>query len=428
MVYFADKRDCCGCSACIQRCPRQCMTMESDDEGFLYPQVDVSRCIDCGLCEKVCPIQNAPRLVDSLGNRAYAAIGQNEEIRSVSSSGGVFTILATQVIREGGVVFGVRFDERWEAVFDYVDNVEGLSFFRGSKYMQARVGNAFRDAEQMLKKGRKVMFVGTGCQIKALRLFLRKDYPSLFAVDFICHGVPSPVVWTHYLKNVLSREARKNTVSSPSNPSLSERDVLFIKDMSFRNKCLGWKKYSFVLQTSQGDSRSEENSVSSSYKLHETVSQPFSENPFMRAFLENAILRPSCYDCKAKGGESGSDMTIADFWGIERILPQLDDDKGTSLVIVHTRRGECMLEAVQGDLRMEEVTMEQATECNPSYYVSVKAHKKRKEFFANYRQQADFEEYVNRLFPPEVTSQRKLLTKIRKFAGKFVRKLGIFGR
>lgn len=414
MIHFSDKRDCCGCSACVQRCPRQCMTMESDDEGFLYPQIDTSNCIDCGLCEKVCPIQNAPRLVDSLGSRAYAAIGKNEGIRLVSSSGGIFTVLATQVIREGGVVFGVRFDERWEAVFDCVDKVEGLSSFRGSKYMQARVGNAFRDAEQMLKKGRKVMFVGTGCQIKALRLFLRKDYPSLFAVDFICHGVPSPAVWNHYLRNLLLREARKNTVSSPSNPFLSERDVLSIKGISFRNKCLGWKKYSFVLQTSQGDSRSEENSVSSSYKFHETAfSQPFSENPFMKAFLENAILRPSCYECKAKGGKSGSDMTIADFWGIERILPRFDDDKGTSLVIVHTRRGECMLEAVRENLCMEEVTMKQATECNPSYYVSVKAHKKRKEFFANYRQQADFQEYVNRLFP-QVSFKGKMLIAIKR--------------
>lgn len=414
MIHFSDKRDCCGCSACVQRCPRQCMTMESDDEGFLYPQIDISSCIDCGLCEKVCPIQNIPRLVGSFGNCAYAAIGRDEEIRSVSSSGGVFTVLAMQVIREGGVVFGVRFDEHWEAAFDYVDNMEGLASLRGSKYIQARVGNAFRDAEQMLKKGRKVMFVGTGCQIKALRLFLRKDYPSLFAVDFICHGVPSPAVWTHYLNNVLSREARKNTVSSPSNFFLSERDVLSVKGISFRNKCLGWKKYSFVLQTSQGDSRSEENSVSSSNKSNETVfSQPFSENPFMKAFLENAILRPSCYECKAKGGKSGSDMTIADFWGIERILPRFDDDKGTSLVIVHTRRGECMLEAVRENLCMEEVTMKQATECNPSYYVSVKAHKKRGKFFANYRQQADFQEYVNRLFP-QVSFKGKMLIAIKR--------------
>lgn len=198
MIHITDKRDCCGCNSCVQRCPKSCIRMREDDEGFLYPEVDESVCIDCGLCEKVCPVihqarENRPIVV-------CAAKNKSEEIRYQSSSGGVFTALANEIIREGGVVFGAGFDENWEVKHDCTETVEGLSAFRGSKYVQSRIGDSFKKAEQFLKIGRTVLFSGTPCQIAGLKRFLRKEYDNLLTVDFICHGVPSPGVWREYLK------------------------------------------------------------------------------------------------------------------------------------------------------------------------------------------------------------------------------------
>lgn len=169
MIHITDREKCCGCEACIQRCPQQCITLHEDGEGFLYPETDEGRCIDCGLCEKVCPV-----IFQGTGRRplnVYAAKNPDEEIRWESSSGGVFTLLAEKILSEGGVVFGARFDARWEVVHDYTENVEGLSAFRGSKYVQSRIGDSFRQTECFLKTGRKVLFSGTPCQIAGLKLF-----------------------------------------------------------------------------------------------------------------------------------------------------------------------------------------------------------------------------------------------------------------
>ena len=222
MIHITDREKCCGCEACIQRCPQQCITLHEDGEGFLYPETDEGRCIDCGLCEKVCPV-----IFQGTGRRplnVYAAKNPDEEIRWESSSGGVFTLLAEKILSEGGVVFGARFDARWEVVHDYTENVEGLSAFRGSKYVQSRIGDSFRQTECFLKTGRKVLFSGTPCQIAGLKLFLKKEYDNLLTVDFICQGVPSPGVWRKYLKEIAARRAAgKNTVLLFVSPRRMER-------------------------------------------------------------------------------------------------------------------------------------------------------------------------------------------------------------
>ena len=208
MIEIKDKKDCCGCSACVQRCPKQCITLKEDNEGFLYPIVDKKTCIDCGLCEKVCPILHQGEPQKPL--KVYAAKNLNEEIRRQSSSGGIFTLLAEQVIQEGGVVFGARFDENWEVKHDYTETIEGLAVFRGSKYVQSRIEDNYKKAEEFLKQGRKVLFSGTPCQIAGLKRFLRKEYEELLTVDFVCHGVPSPGVWRKYLKETVARMCDKN--------------------------------------------------------------------------------------------------------------------------------------------------------------------------------------------------------------------------
>ena len=247
MINIIDKKNCCGCNACVQHCPKSCITMQEDGEGFLYPIVDQEVCIDCGLCQKVCPVLNQGEERKPL--QVYAANNPNEEVRMQSSSGGVFTLLAETIIQEGGVVFGVRFNDDWEVIHDYTETKEGLAAFRGSKYVQSRIGESYCQVERFLKKGRKVLFTGTPCQIAGLNLFLRKEYDNLLTVDFICHGVPSPGVWKSYLEELIALKGnQKNSVLSHSKPIIlySIRDISRIE---FRNKRLGWKKYSFALRT-----------------------------------------------------------------------------------------------------------------------------------------------------------------------------------
>ena len=330
MIDIKEKHNCCGCSACVQICPKQCISMSADNEGFLYPQVNSSICIDCGLCEKVCPVINQNEPKEPLA--VYAAKNTNEEIRLKSSSGGVFTLLAEQVIAEGGVVFGARFNKSWEVIHDYTETVEGLEAFRGSKYVQSVIGDNFIKVKQLLADGRKVLFSGTPCQIAGLKKFLRKDYENLLTVEVVCHGVPSPMVWRDYLDyKRAKRAAGKNTVSS----SLNELPV--ITGISFRDKTNGWKKYGFKI--CYAASKAAENSVSKSANIANREITPFNEDLFMKGFLKNIYLRPSCYYCAARQGKSGADISIADYWGIQSIHPEIDDDKGVSAILINTESG-----------------------------------------------------------------------------------------
>lgn len=348
MIEVKDKKNCCGCSACASVCPRHCITMVEDSEGFLYPQVDEEACVNCGLCEKVCNELQPYDTREPL--QVLAAINQNEEVRQKSSSGGIFHLLAEKTIGEGGVVFGARFDENWQVVIDYAEDMEGVEAFMGSKYVQARMENAYVDAKRFLNEGRKVLFSGTPCQVAGLHKFLRKSYDNLLSVDLICHGVPSPKVWRMYLEEVVKQGQS-------------------ISCVEFRNKEKGWKKFSFFLSYN---------------RVGKTVSMlsPFTENHYMKAFLSDIILRPSCYECKARGCSSQSDITIADFWGIETLLPEMDDDKGTSLVLVNTNAGKIAVDFTK--VTMSSSTYECVKRFNPACCYSPKVHPKRKMFFMNF--------------------------------------------
>lgn len=318
MIIIQDKTKCCGCSACVHICPKHSISFKEDSEGFLYPEVSKKSCIDCGLCEKVCPVINQNN--ERLPLKVFAAKHRDDKIRMSSSSGGVFTLLAEQIIDEGGVVFGAKFNESWEVVHDFAETKEDLIPFRGSKYVQSRIGDAYINVERFLKSGRKVMFTGTPCQIAGLKKYLRKQYENLLAVDFVCHGVPSPMVWGKYLEEELARQGevgKKSVLTSSKAKSV-------LSDVSFRDKSTGWKKFSFVLSFFKSLDAEEKNTV---------LSTVFYENAYMDAFLSNLSLRPSCYACPAKSGKSEADVTIGDFWGIEQTLPEFDDDKGVSLIL-----------------------------------------------------------------------------------------------
>lgn len=385
MIQITDKSLCCGCAACVQRCPKQCITLHEDHEGFLYPKADADACIDCGLCEKVCPILNEGNKRKPL--KVYAAINKDEKIRLESSSGGIFTLLAEQTIEEGGIVFGARFDENWQVCLDYTETIEGIAAFRGSKYVQARTENTYQQTEKFLKEGRKVLFSGTPCQIAGLKKFLRKEYDNLLAVDFVCHGVPSPKVWRKYLQELLASKGEKNTVSFSPNPSSVSEGYAPIAGISFRNKALGWGKYSFVLRRNltKATAEGEKNSVSFS-DMHR-------ENTFMRLFLSDVILRPSCYHCHCKEGKSEADITIADFWGIGSISPKMDDDKGTSLIILQTEKGEQTFSKL--DVVKKEQTYEEASRCNQGLKSVCKPHPKREKFFTGQDNAKNWEQFCN---------------------------------
>ena len=369
MVDIKEKNECCGCNACVQRCPESCITMREDNEGFSYPEVDREVCIDCGLCEKVCPVIHQGDKRKPLA--VYAVKHKDDKIRLSSSSGGAFTALAESVIDEDVVVFGAKFDEDWSVFHDYTDTKEGLAAFRGSKYVQSRVGDSFKKAEYFLKAGRKVLFSGTPCQIAGLKRFLRKEYDNLLTVDFICHGVPSPGVWREYLKEETARQCGgKNSVLS--HPNIKEREAR-IESISFRDKRLGWKKYSFALTLSVPNGHGAKNTV--------LLSEPLNKNIFLRGFLTNLYLRPSCHTCPAKSFKSGSDITIGDFWGVQYVMPEIDDDKGVSVVMVNTENCVNIFREMRLDSRA--VDYESVLRYNPSIERSVRLIEKRNSFYTN---------------------------------------------
>lgn len=321
MIDIKDKHDCCGCEACAQICPKHCITMKSDHEGFAYPEVDRQKCVDCGLCERVCPMHDKP-LHSVVPIQTLAAINTDEDVRYKSSSGGLFSMFAERTIQHGGVVFGAEYDTDWTVVHAKAETLKELSRFRGSKYMQSRIGSTFREVKRILQSGREVLFSGTPCQVAGLKKFLGKEYANLLTVDCVCHGVPSPTVWQSYLKSV-----SKNT-----------KDVSAV---NMRCKSHGWKSYRMKIVGRNGEV---------------LVDEPFDCNPFMKAFLRDMILRPACYSCPFKEGRAGSDITLGDFWGIEHIDPSVDDDRGTSLLLVNTDLGKSTIKTLGAATKSEPYT------------------------------------------------------------------------
>lgn len=370
MIKDTNKQDCCGCMACVQRCPKHCISMKEDKEGFLYPVVNENICIDCGLCEKVCPWLNHSKSISPI--EVLAVKNRNEAERLASSSGGVFIALAKEVLSQDGIVFGAIFDENWEVKHTYADTLEDVKPMMGSKYLQSRMGNCYQEAEKFLKEGRQVLFTGTPCQITGLHRFLRKAYPNLLSVDFLCHGVPSPGVWRKYLNEEFTLstqrmvDEKENILSSALNTTIP-----IITSIEFRDKKLnGWKQSNFVVR-GKFSSKEDRNSILLSNIHH--------MNPFMRGFLANVYLRPSCYYCKCKNGVSHSDLTIADFWGINRLMPDFDDDKGTGLVLINTEKGKNIFDCLNMESRKSNLS--DVKPLNEGFNDQAFKHPKRNVFF-----------------------------------------------
>ena len=304
-------QDCCGCGACVAVCPSGCIQMRIDAEGFLYPEVDATHCTDCGLCLKTCPWQTVRDFEGRvIPPQVYAAWHLDQDIRRKSSSGGVFTALAEEILSRGGAIVGAAFDENMVVRHMLVENTNGLEPLRGSKYVQSEISSElYSQIRNLLNQGRYLLFSGTPCQVAGLRNFLGQDYETLYCCDFLCHGVPSPGWFKTYLTSI-----RKGSLS--------------VSSFAFRDKKTGWKRSGVRKIWSDG-----------SFSFDGMYA-----DPFMVSFLRNYCLRECCYVCKFTTSVRQGHITIADYWGVATKYPEYDrDNKGTSLLLINTAKGQGLL-------------------------------------------------------------------------------------
>ncbi len=361
MITITDKEKCCGCEACTQICPKKCISFIEDEEGFCYPEVDESTCIDCGLCEKVCPVLN--QWDEDVPETVVAAINEDEEVRFNSSSGGIFTLLGEKVIESGGVVFSAKFDENWNVAVAYTESSDGLQAFRGSKYLQARIDRSYKDCKCFLESGRRVLFTGTPCQIAGLLHYLRKPYSNLLAVEVLCYGVPSPLVWKSYLTEIRGMVSR-----------LLEHD-------NFINR---WKLLSkFHFRCSKRNDKI-------------VLTSPASRNTYLRLFQKGLTIRPSCFSCPAKAGKSCADISLGDFWGVEDANTSMDDNKGVSMVILHTDKGRSFFDSL--NVKRQDVCYNDISSHNKAYFSSATHNPERECFFKRLKQTGSVRRAASRFF------------------------------
>lgn len=352
------KEQCTGCGACVNACPADCLHMTADTEGFRYPAVNAEACIRCGKCAAVCPAGQVHPL--RLPQECYAMKHKSERIRLESSSGGVFTVLAEQILDRQGIVYGAALDAHCAVQHVAITDRADLPALRGAKYSQSNLGLLFRQIRRQLIDGKFVLFSGTPCQVAGLRAYLKKDYETLVCVDFICHGVPSPLVWAKYLEQAV--------------PGAQPEQV------RFRSKESGWSRYRYSIRMDYGDGSS---------VVHKNC-----EDLFLQGMVCNLFLRPACAACKFKGGRHLGDITLGDFWGIWEIDPAFDDDKGVSAVMVNSAHGGELLRACTDSVTLRPVTLEQIKRENPSWAASSFAHEKRGDFFAGLAQNGRVDEQV----------------------------------
>lgn len=350
-------QNCSSCAACANVCARNAISMQLDAEGFYRPVIDAEKCVKCGMCERTCPwnkpIEN-PNIA-KVSPKTLAAYAKDESIRLQSSSGGIFTILAERILDDGGVIVGVAQMTPTRFGHVIVDNKIDLAKLRGSKYVQADVGLVYRDVRSLLKARRKVLFSGTPCQVAALYAVLGNVATSdnLFTVDVVCHGTPSVKVFEKYIAEI-------------------EKDKLvLVKSTRFRDKRMGWRLFSMTssLNTISGDC----------FQFSKTLR----EDKFMRVFLENVCLNTSCTDCHYGKLPRVADITLGDYWNIAYVHPQMDDDKGTSVVLLNNNHGSALFESVKDKLSVCESNIEKAIAGNSCIIRSSKRHPKQKKFFAD---------------------------------------------
>lgn len=318
--------DCCGCGVCETACPNQCIAMEFDAEGFKYPYVDDSLCVNCGACMKVCPLvgEHATAGIASV-ETAYVATNTNDAVRAASTSGGIFNVMTRAILAQGGVVVGARYNDKFEVVHDIAHTPEEAAHFYGSKYVQSDLvtNNVYGRVKEFCAAGTSVLFSGTPCQVQGMHVYLGKDYENLFTCDFVCHAVPSPCVWNNYL-----REAEAARGSKPVS-------------VVFRDKIYGY--HSGMMRVSFADG--------STYYGSGRV------DTMHKAFFSSLSTRPSCHECRFRRTERVSDFTIFDCWSYTKLTGGIDDDLGHSHLWVRSAKGAALLESQEDCINLAEVVL-----------------------------------------------------------------------
>lgn len=339
LPILALPQTCTGCGACAAACPKGCITLRPDAEGFLRPVVDASKCLGCGACRAHCPVLH-PASIPKAAPAAFAVTAKDATLVQNSSSGGAFSLLAQEILARGGAVFGAALDETQTVRHICVRDEKDLFKLRTSKYVQSDLGDSLFAAKRLLDSGVTVLFCGTPCQIAGLYAALGRTYDSLFTQDIICHGVPSPKVFATYLHDCHGTRPRKT--------------------VNFRDKTHGWNSFGMRVDDYQRVLR---------------------KDAYLASFLGNVCLRPCCYRCLYKTAARQSDVTLADFWGVEDVLPDWKDDRGVSLVLVQSEKGQALFDAARDRATVQAVNAADAIGQNHAALHSVACPQKRALFF-----------------------------------------------
>lgn len=377
MIEIINKEDCMGCNACVLVCPTQCIAMETDNEGFWYPHVDLDNCIDCSLCEKVCPIITKKEILKQYEHpRVFAAYNKDNHVRVDSTSGGLFSALAEKVFDEKGYVGGAVYNKDHSVSHIVTSDRERLDEIRSSKYLQSHTEKTYKEIKELLKTGEKVLYCAAPCQISGLYNFLNKEHENLITCDFVCRGVNSPLVFQKYMQMLEDKYKSKAT------------------KIKFKNKTYGWHRFSTRVDFENGKKY-----IKDRYN-----------DLFMVGYLQAGnFTRPACYECQFKGLPLKADITLADFWGIEKIDPSMDQDKGTSLVFINTDKGMRIFDSLDSIIK-KEFTVEDAIKGNGAINSSLSKNRtiNREEFFEDINK-LPFEEVAKKYFP-----RNTFISKIKK--------------
>lgn len=387
MIKIEEKTRCSGCTACYAKCPVNAIKMVEDSEGFKYPQVDKKKCVDCGICEKVCPYITE-YTENSLENLvAYGGWSKKTEYRKNGTSGGVFSNIAKYVIDNKGIVCGAIYDKNLEVRHDIIDAIEDICKLNGSKYVQSNLSHMFKTVKEYLEENTMILFTGTPCQVTGLLSFLGKQYDNLITIDLACHGVPSPKVYRKY-KNYLENKNRSN-----------------LKSINFRTKITGWKKYSTYTKYENGK---------------EEIMYA-SKNPYVRGFLQNVYLRPSCSNCISSKLPRNADITLGDFWGVENSYPELYNNEGTSLILVNSKKGEWLIEKILEDVFIKKCDIKLALKDNKAIISSVQPSLHREKFFKEL-DKLPFDKLSEKYFP-KISIINRIYNKIKFLGSKIIKKI-----